>query len=420
MTTRWLVCCAVALAVGSPAAAQDLESLVAVALEANPALEAREARVDELEALASAAGAWPDPVLGLEYSNVPVSSFGLSGHPMSGLQVRAQQMLKPPGWSGQQRAVADQRTLAAAFAVDEAESGLRSQVETAYWQLTLARQLRGVTQAHVQRTDELLMAVRARYETGGVGQHAVLRLEVLRDRLADSIDDDNRAEAAWTARLNGLMARESVEITTPAAAEVVAAPKDASGLLQAALESRPRLARLDAERQSREEAASLARLDSLPDPSVWTGYRIRTVQTATDPGVDLVSVGVGVPIPTGSGRRASAARAAHLAGAEAARAAREADLDEVAAEIEVLVADWRRADDKASVYARELIPAAEAALETAFSDYAVDKADFASLFDAEVALLELERARIHAVIDTRIALARARALTGDPTVGGTP
>jgi hypothetical protein len=116
-----------ALAVDDPAA------LAEEALAANPSLEALRARISELDALAGAAGTWSDPVIGIEYSNAPVDSFSLRDHPMSALQLQAQQTIPPWGWSGLREEVAASRTLTSGHALEEAKSQLRREVFELFW-----------------------------------------------------------------------------------------------------------------------------------------------------------------------------------------------------------------------------------------------------------------------------------------------
>ena len=97
---------------------------------------------------------------------------------------------------------------------------------------------------------------------------------------------------------------------------------------------------------------------------------------------------------------------------------RDADLDAAQSALTQVLARWERSASKSAVYGDELIPAAAAVLETTLADFALDKAMFSDLFDAEVALLDLERARIKAVVDTHVQAALARQITGDATLGG--
>lgn len=399
------------------ARADDLTALTDQAVAENPSIEAMRAKERALRARAEVAGAWSDPMLAIEYSNAPVSSFSLSSHPMSGLQLRAQQTLRPPSWSRQQREVGEARADAMAFSVEEAELSLRASIRRTWWMLARSRMLKDVTESHLARTEDLRAAAESRYTTGTVGQHAVLRLGVLRDQLKDELGDFQRSDDELTAALQQALAGEHPKgFETPKTVAPLAPLNDADWLAQAQ-EDRPLLQRIGAERASAEHAADFARTDALPDVTVWAGYRIRSVQTATDPGVDFVSVGVGVPLPTGSARKARGARVASLEQAQASTQALEASLDGIIADMASISARWHRAWEKANTYDEVLIPGAATTLEATQGDFAVGRAEFASLFEAEVALLNLERARIAAAIETHILHVAATAVLGsEPTV----
>lgn len=388
------------------------EALQDEAVASNPSLDALRAKERALRARAEVAGAWSDPMLAIEYSNAPVTSFSLSRHPMSGLQLRAQQTLRPPGWSRLQQESGDARADAMGFAVEEAETRLRASVGVTLWMLARTRLLSAVTVEHITRTEELLGAVEARYTTGAVGQHAVLRLQVLLDRLNDELGDFARSERELAAALDEALGREnagSYEVSDTVSA--LAPPADADWL-GIAEQQRPMLMQIASQRRAAEQSADFARADAIPDVTVWLGYRVRSVQTATDPGTDFVSVGIGAPIPIGSSRRASGARAAWLEEASSSSAALDSARDGITADMASLLAAWERAWTKANTYRDTLIPGAEAALESTRGDFAVGRAQFASLFESEVALLNLERGRIVAAVDTHIHEIRATAVLG--------
>ncbi len=408
-------------AVSTPATAADpdasgpaatLSALADEAVDANPGLDARQAMADQLRERATVAGAWPDPMVAVEYSNVPVDSFGLSDHPMAGLQLKLQQTLHPPAWSRQQRAVLGARADAAGAAVDEAAIALSASVEATWWGLARTRMLRSVTEDHLRRTEELLDAVRSRYEVGAAGQSATLRLTVLRDKLQDDLGDFDRTDRELTAMLDRALSRDTPSsFDTPADVAPVDAPADAAWL-DLADDHRPELARLASERAAADAAVALAKTNALPDPTVWAGYRLRTVQTDTDPGRDLVSVGISVPIPSGSGRRARGDAAGWQAAGQGVDAQLAGLHDAIDADMDAILARWRRAADKTRTYDEQLIPAAESTLTATLSDFAVGRTDFASLFDAEVTLLNLERARIDAATTTWLQRAQALATLG--------
>jgi outer membrane protein TolC len=411
-----LMCVVASAASPEPTALRDLQ---AEAVTASPRVGAQSARVRALARLEEVAGAWSDPMVALEYSNAPLTSGWIGDHPMSGLQVKVQQTLRPPGWSAERRAVVGARGDAAGQMEAEMALALQGAVAEIWWALARNRMLEAITREHLARTEELTDAVRARYETGAVGQHAVLRLSVLRDRLSDEVEEHARATRELQAGLAGALSREGVPgiFETPPTTTAADAPGDADWRALAEAH-RPAVAAARAQASTAEAEAALARTEARVDPTVWAGYRARVVQTETDPGTDLVSLGVSVPIPLGSGRRARGEESAALERGAAAEADRESLLDTIAAATDADVAAWRRAADKAAFYEAQLLPQARATLETTRSDFVVGRADFASLFDAEVALLDLERTHVRALVQTHILRARVTARLGTDPTGG--
>jgi len=402
-------------------AADEPANLAHEAIEANPTLEAMRARITELSALAGAAGTWSDPVIGVEYSNAPVDTFALNDHPMTAVQFQAQQTLPPWGWSRLREEVAESRVLESEHALAEAKTQLRREVFDLYWQLALSRMLAAVTREHVAWAEDLLEALRARYETGRAGQNELLRLQVLRDRLRDDLGDFARADRVLSAALSRTLSREpDSAFSTPP--DLVPLPVGGSGpeWVAMAREERPELQRLEDSVRTAEKSAELARVEGWPDVSVWLKYRLRTIDTEQDDGTDQVSAGVSIPIPWGSAKRSQAERAAQMQAARAGRARLAAELDRVESEAESIHARWTRAFEQAVAYREHLIPDARAALETSYSDYTVGRADFATLFDAEATLLDLERTLYTSAAETHIQAAAADAVIGAAHSGGRP
>jgi outer membrane protein TolC len=106
--------------------------------------------------------------------------------------------------------------------------------------------------------------------------------------------------------------------------------------------------------------------------------------------------------------------------ARAERARLAAELDRIESDLTAIHARWARAFEQVIAYRENLTPAAGAALETAFTDYSVGRADFANLFEAEVALLDLERTLVSATVQTHIQAAAADASVGTALRGGRP
>jgi len=95
-----------------------------------------------------------------------------------------------------------------------------------------------------------------------------------------------------------------------------------------------------------------------------------------------------------------------------------AALDQVESDLISADASWQRAYEKAGTYGASLIPAARAALETTLNDFSVDRAEFSTLYEAEIDLLTLERAYLQAAVETLLQRANVRATTGRIDLGG--
>jgi len=406
---------AMLLSTGS-SASDTLTAVQDIAIAKNPGITAREGRIRELAARAEVAGAWSDPMVSVEYSNAPLSSLSLATHPMSGVQFKASQTLRPFAWSASKREIGLTGVAIAELELAESEIALRAAVGRTWWMLTRTRLLREVTASHLALTEEIIASARVRYETGDVGQHAVLRLELLRDRLSDELADFQEQDRALDIALYAVLGEAGRPFETPDNLTALTAPPDGAfgAWASTAVDRRPLFGINEARRDRANAVARHARLDARPNPSIWAGYRVRFPVTAGDPGEDFISAGVGVPIPTGSSRVSRGEQKATEESLESL--GRENDLAamSVVAETEIVHSRWIRAYTKAMTYADTLLPGARAMLETTRSDFATGRADFASLYEAEVALLELERSLIVATVETHLQAVEAVALVGRP------
>jgi len=385
------------------------EALAELAVASQPGVAALEARVQALQHLAAVARVWTDPMVGLELSNLPVTAPWLDQHPMAGVQLKLQQRFPAPGQTRARATAAEARVDVAEADVAVLTNALRGEVRARYWDLALIRQMQDVTREHVAELDGLIGAIEARYQVGAASQHDLLQLQLRRDRLAELLPDLGARADVVVAALNGALARDpSTPIGTPADSPVSPLP-GTSADRAAALEGHPDLVVLRARAAAERAEADRARTEAVPGPTAWLGYRIRAPQANGDPGNNLASVGVSVPIPAASTRRwrgvAAAAEARATAAEEAARS-KTARLQSMLAAAE---ARYARAVDRATAYRSSLETAARAALDSTSTAYQVDRAGFADLIRAEIDLLDVRRQRLRAEADA--AVARAEIVT---------
>ena len=411
------------LALLLPAAAKgdDSRTLADRAVERNRSVAAIEARIVALREQIRRAGVWQDPMLAVEYSNIPIDGWVLGDHPMSGLQLKLQQTFPFPGKTRLREHVARAEVKEQEWLLEERKVQLRAMVRRAYYRLALTRQLRKVTESHIKLLGQLIDAVRIKYEVGKVGQHDLLRLTVLSDKLKDDLESFDRDDAALTATINATLHRATdLSIKTLDRTTVPSPPASLEALVRAARAKRPRLRLLEQRAETERARVRQAQREKYPDITAWAGYRVR-IEAGTDPGADFFALGLSVPLTFfHSDSRWGTVQRAARARAQAAEAERAAELDSVRGELGATLARWRRAEREARVYRNRLMPAAHRTLDATFAAYGVGRADFASLFQAELQLLDFERTIRRAENTAALAEVEVDALVGGPDLSAPP
>lgn len=392
---------------------QDLAELVALALERNPQLDVLAAQIEALEYKATQAGAWKDPLLTVAYQNVPVDSWALGDEAMSMLRMQLGQTIPFPGKTQKRKGVVLEAKKAKQWEHQEKKNQLRGAVKQAYYKLALSRQLKTLTLKHVGLVEQLLDAVRIKYEVGRAPQQNLLRLEVLRERLKDELHEFGRRELELTAALNAALHRSgAAPISTPATLDFNVLSSDITALRNLAIAHRPLLKQMTSSAHMHRAAAELARFEAMPDPTFFAAYGVRAQLPNGNAGRNLMTLGLSVPLPVFYESRYDARAQEATVLARAAMSQRDAWLDTLSSKLADAVATWTRAVEKVTTYREILVPGAHRMLDATFSSYQVDRADFLSLFETQLELLNFEKTIRMATVDALLAEAAIEMLTG--------
>jgi outer membrane protein TolC len=392
---------------------RNLEDLVAITLKRNPSLDELEAQVAALEHRVTQAGAWKDPRLAVAYRNVPWDSFALGQEPMSMLNFRLEQTVPFFGKTAKRERVFEKAVQAKRWELEELRTQLRALVERAYYQLALARQLKILTGQHISLVEQLIDAVRIKYEVGKAPQRDLLRLQVLRNRLSDEIEDYDRRDQQLTAAINATLHRRvDIPVETPKTFEVGAPSLTVEQLQKLAKEHRPALKQLVATVNMHRAAGDLAGYEAIPDPTFFAAYGLRTDLPGDNEGRDLVTLGISLPLPVFYGSRYGAKADESAAAASATDARRKALDDTIAGGLAEALAVWRRAARQVTTYREQLVPEAHRALDATFASYQVGRAGFLSLYEAELELLNFEKTIRVAAVQALVAQTNIEMLIG--------
>ncbi len=404
-----------ALALVFPFTAKALdgaEQLAALAVKENPEVSMLIHQIEALEAQETAAVIWQDPVVGFEYSNIPWEHPSLGEHPMSGIQLRIQQTFPFPGKNDRRQAVAEAQSDLKRLELEELRNQLAVKVKQFYWNLVLVQRLRKISMRHIATVERLLEAVEAKYASGSANQQDILKLQVLKEKLIDEIQDFRQHERELKATINSTLHRRmdapiETEEDIPllkcgAALDQLVPLAERERVLLKVWKKKAEVDRLSADKELYEKR---------PDLTLWTAYRIRE-EVGMDEGEDFFSVGLSVPIPIDYKGGYDAKRRARLADALASEEKYRLLLDEVSSEMEKSLSKWERSCDKVETYNSQLIPGAEATLEAALSAWQVGRTEFSSLYQAELQLLDFEKAVLTARAQTVLMSLEVERLAG--------
>jgi outer membrane protein TolC len=373
----------------------DLIRAVALARAANPTLAARAAEVRAAGARIRPAGALADPTLTLGAMNYMLPGLSPRGDPMTMNQVTLMQMVPVNGTLGLRRGVARADSARRAWVAEAAGLEIESAVRTQYWSLYHDDRALEIMARRRSVLQEIANVAATMYSTGAAVQADALRAQVAITRLDQEIAEMRLRRYAAAAALNALLGRSGatpVVLASSAGTEHAAMlhtldmpePAPLDSLVARADRHNPEILGFGASVTGGRANARAVRRMLIPDLGLGAAYGQRTGNG------DMLSLMVGVSVPIFAASRQLRMRDEANAMLEAA------SLDLVAVRVRVHAAlatareEATTARRLVALYAQTLVPQAEATYQAALAAYRVARVDFATLLDAQTALLEYE------------------------------
>ncbi|MDQ2931387.1 MAG: TolC family protein [Gemmatimonadota bacterium] len=408
-----------------------LDSLLAVALEANPKITAAAAHAQAVRTRIAPAGARPDPILMAGLLNFPVSQPGFSDF-MTMKMIGISQSLPYPGKLGLRTRAATDEARGAEALVAAARLQVTQTVEDAYYDLAFLDRAMEIVTRNQAMLGSLAKVTEVQYTAGGGAQADLLRVQTEAARLSSQASTLVEARHATLARLNAALDRPSdipvpdpsipdrvahaavpdsaaeVHFTSAAlGARVVDSPLLPLDSIQAlAVRLNPMLQAHEAEIQAQAARAELANKARLPDFDVSLQYGQRRGRG------DMVSAVISIPIPLQGGRNQDAESAAAHADLNALEAGHRSSVDSLRAEIASSVSDIERSRTQLALSMSAIIPQARATLASATAGYQVGRVAFSSMIDAQASLFTIETAYWLSLTDFAKSLATLRRTVG--------
>jgi outer membrane protein, heavy metal efflux system len=367
----------------APAATLSLDEVYRLARDRNPMLKAAGAMADATATREASASLPPDPTLQVGVMNFSIPGFDTNMASSMAPSIQAMQMVPFPGKLGLSGQIAEQSTEMARAGADERWWEVRSMAAGAFFtiyeidsQLDVMRETLGLLENFQEVAD-------AMYRAGGGRQSDVLRANVEVARMEAEIKRMEAMRKVATARLNAVLNRPAgTAVPAVVLPQLPSASPEPATLLAWSEETRPLLSRSRTGVEQAQTRQALARRQIWPNFSIGLQYGQRDGGAMGTERMGSAMVGFSVPIFAASRQlrmRDEAAAMETMAQAELTAVRAQVD-----SRIGELLAEMDRSRTLIALYRNDVLPQAEANVESSFASYRVGAVDFMTLVDAQM------------------------------------
>jgi outer membrane protein, heavy metal efflux system len=387
----------------------QLDALIAEALERNPELSVMRRSFDASRARVPQAKALPEPMLSYGYAgNAPLPPFDIQkGDPASARMVSVTQEIPYPGKLALKGKQAHVEAEAEYWAYEQTRLNLVAEVKDAYFELFYLHKALATSAKNKTLLERFTKIAEASYAVGKAPQQDVLKAQVEVSKLLEQQTLLEQRRQLAEARLNSLLLRAP---DTPVGTPTEITPREFKPTLaqlgELALANYPTL-KAQRRRIDREQyGVELAHKEFYPDFTVGVTYFNR-------PGLpEMYGVNVGVKLPVYFWQKQRPALAEATAKALAERERLEQAHTLLLLRLKERYLAVQSAQRLAQLYRTTILPQSSLVLEAALAGYEVGKADFLTLLDSLVTLLNYELSYYEQLSNQEKAIAALEPFTG--------
>jgi outer membrane protein, heavy metal efflux system len=410
-------------AVRTPAAGHEgllnshasLTRLVAEALERNPEIKAAARERDAAAARVAPAGALDDPMLEAGIINLPFPETSLRREDMTMKMLGLSQRLPYPGKRGLREELADREAAITAAGYEETVNRIVRDTRIAYLDLALVLETVGIVQRNRMVLEQFLKTAEVRYAVGQATQSDVLKAQTQLSKMVEELIRLDRERSTMQSELERVVARplQDGEITA-GAPPVLDLDLDVPALRTRAERSRPQILGLRSAIERSEKAVALARSDYYPDFDVRFAFGQRDRMPDGARRENMVSLTVAINLPVWQSRKRDPRLAEAIAMRAQAIEMLRAQLNDLAAKIRQQAALAEQSAKSVRLYETGILPQARLSVEAALAAYRVNRVDFLTLLDSQMAVFNYEIGRAQAATAIHKALGEIELLVGEP------
>jgi outer membrane protein, heavy metal efflux system len=395
---------------------ENLSALVADALANNPELKASESRWQMFASKVKQAGALDDPMVMLKLQNTPARQpFVFNKDTQSAKVIGISQQLPFWGKRGLRRDVARFEADSYRWAFEERKLELTRMVKESYYQLWAVDKGLEIVSKNLNLLSDFITITELKYSVGQGVQQDIFKAGLEKSKMVEMQITLQQQRKSLEATLNYLLCRPGNTSVDPVADFTLPFITLSREQLNAtAIDQRPQVKSLASLMEKAGASRRLARREFYPDFNLSAEYMIRdavSTEMATDPGDNMVSVGITFNLPVLQGKRQAMVAESTF---EQAMATEELNAlkNSISYTINESLAQLERRRKLVDFYKGGLIPQAKQSLESALIGYRVGKVDFLTLLDSRMNLFNLERELNESQAEYMMKLAQLEAAIG--------
>ncbi len=395
---------------------ENLTALVAAALANNPELKASESRWQMFASKVKPAGALDDPMIMLKVQNTPARQpFVFNKDTQSARVIGISQQLPFWGKRGLRRDVARYEADSYHWAFEERKLELTRMIKESYYQIWAVDKGLEIVSKNLKILTDFVTITELKYSVGQGVQQDIFKAGLEKSNMLDMQITLQQQRKSLEATINYLLCRPGNSPVGPVAdftLPLVTLSREQ--LNTAALDQRPQIKSLSSLENKAEASHRLARKEYYPDFNLSAEYMIRdavSTEMATDPGDNMVSIGVTFNLPVQQGKRQAMVAESTF---EQKMATEELNTlkNNISYTINESLAQLERRRKLVELYKGGLVPQAKQSLESSLIGYRVGKVDFLTLLDSRMNLFNYERELYESQADYMMKLAQLEAAIG--------
>jgi outer membrane protein TolC len=392
----------------------DLNGIIEEALKNNPELKGAQAKADAYRERPAQAGSLDDPRISVGVQNIATDDFDFNSIDMTMKVIELSQEVPLPGILSLKKEVALHEAHAMEKKAKETEFSLIKKVKQAYYDLYYLKHAIAIAGDNKALLERFVEITETRYAVGKGLQQDVLKAQVELSKIKEKLIDFEQKKASTAAELRALLNRPpEASIGDPPGIEKTPFNYTMEELQNIALECNPGLNDLQNILKSRESEYKLARKEYFPSFMLTAAYGQREdakksgSMTATgstmggepvevsipgedDHRSDTFSFMVGFTVPLWFHSKQNRKVKETLALMEETKSHQQAMKNAIFFSLKDIGERERRGAKLIDLYKNNIIPQAQASLDSARAAYEVGNVDFMTLIENQITLFDYQ------------------------------